>query len=106
MQIIKTGYMHASWRDMYYKVCSARAAVSEMYWRTPNNHMKFARAAVSTFVEKSDDWARQTRLLVCCLYLHASARPTASLFVTSCAVYFVCAAACLLGLKREPRVLF
>ena len=40
--------------------------------------MQFAMAAVSTFVEKFDGWARQTRLLVSCLHLHASATPTAS----------------------------
>ena len=88
-------------RIIYYKVCSARAAVNEMYWRTPNNHMQSARAAVSTFVEKSDDWARQTRLLVCCLHLHASARPTASLFINIlCSLLRLC---CWLLIRLETR---
>ena len=56
MQNITEGYVHV---QSTYKLCIASAAVNEnlcMWQFHTTDHMHFARAAVSTFIEKCDDW--------------------------------------------------
>ena len=51
MQNITEGYVHVQ--------SIARAAVNEnlcTWWFHTTDHMQFGRAAVSTFIEKCDDW--------------------------------------------------